>query len=95
MRQHGRKTRSRGRSGVGAALLRAMLLVGPLALALVFGVAPRGDRLVTASGGEGLDTMTTGSVSSSRFSFAVGSPRAAGSLGPCLRFPDGTDRGAC
>lgn len=94
MNQHGRKTRSRRRSGAGTALLRATLLVGPLALALAFGIAPRAERTVMAGGGEGLDAMTTGSVSS-RLSFASGRPDAAGPLRSCLRFPDGTNRGAC
>ncbi len=80
--------RSPRRAGVAGALLRALLLVGPLAGAIAFGVAPRGeDRLVAANGSEGIDTMTTGSVSSSRFTFAP--------AGGCLRLPDGRGSGRC
>ncbi len=58
---------------------------------IAFGLAPRGtDRVVAANGTEGIDTMTTGSVSPSRFTFAVGGLTA----GACLRLPDGGQRGS-
>ncbi|KQQ79822.1 hypothetical protein ASF65_12430 [Aureimonas sp. Leaf324] len=84
--------RSPRRAGVAGALLRAALLVAPLAGAIAFGIAPRGsDRLVAANGSEGIDTMTTGSVSASRFTFAVG----AAPVGGCLRVGDGRPGGSC
>ncbi|WP_182085169.1 hypothetical protein [Aureimonas sp. ME7] len=82
---------------MAGALVRALLLFGPLAAALAFGVAPRsgGDRLVASNGAEGIDTMSTGSVSSSRFTFAIGSAPVIARPAGCLYFPDGTQRGAC
>ena len=90
-----RKIKKCRRSGTGAALVRASLLVGPLALAIVMGIAPRSERTVAANGQDGLDMMATGSVKPSSFSFAVGGPTAPTQIGPCLRFPDGSQRGAC
>lgn len=84
--------RSPRKAGAAGALLRAMLLVGPLAAAIAFGIAPRtGERLVAANGAEGIDTMTTGSVSPSRFTFALGSAPAGG----CQRLADGLAGGSC
>ncbi|WP_279479024.1 hypothetical protein [Aureimonas sp. SK2] len=84
--------RSPRRAGTAGALLRATLLVGPLAAAIAFGIAPRaGERLVAANGAEGIDTMTTGSVSPSRFTFALG----ASPVGGCQRPADGPLGGIC
>lgn len=84
--------RSPRRAGVAGALVRAALLVAPLAGAIAFGIAPRGsDRMVAANGSEGIDTMTTGSVSASRFTFAVG----AASSGACQTLATGRPGGAC
>ena len=80
--------RSPRKAGAAGALLRAFLFVGPLAGAIAFGLAPRGeDRLVAANGSEGIDTMTTGSISSSRFTFAPG--------GGCMRLPGSMGKGTC
>ncbi|WP_062218122.1 hypothetical protein [Aureimonas sp. D3] len=87
-----RSKRRTRRSGAGAALLRAMLLVGPLALAIVVGLSPRFERSLS---GDGIDMSITGSVAPSSFSFAMGAPSSPSYLNSCLRFPDGSQRGAC
>jgi len=95
-RPRNRRRRSVRRSGTGAALLRALLLAGPLAIAVLLGMgANRPERLVASNGPEGLDAMSTGSVSGSRFTFTLGAPAVPASFAGCLRFPDGSQRGAC
>jgi uncharacterized membrane protein len=86
------KRRSRRQGGVASALLRATLLLGPLVLAIVVGFSPRSERALSA---DGVDMTMTGSVKPSGFSFAMGGPSAPSQIGPCLRFPDGSQRGAC
>ncbi len=85
-----RRRRIRHGTGTGAALMRAMLVVGPLALAVVVGIAPRSDRVV--SGGDGIDMTMTGSVKPSSFSFTTGAPTQVGS---CVRFGEFNQRGSC
>lgn len=87
-----RSKRRLRRTGAGAALLRATLFVGPLVLALVVGLSPRFERSLS---GDGVDMSITGSVAPSGFTFAMGGPSAPTHLSPCLRFPDGSQRGAC
>ena len=87
-----RSKRRLRRSGAGAALLRATLLVGPLALAIVVGLSPRFERSLSD---DGVDMSITGSVLPSGFSFAMSAPTSPSNLHPCLRFPDGSQRGAC
>ena len=97
-RSRRRRSRPARPSGTLGALARALLLAGPLAIAVVLAAGPRADRserLVAANGPDGLDAMTTGSVSGSRFTFAVGAPTVPPSFAGCLRFPDGSQRGAC
>ena len=90
------KSRSRRRvrrnGGTGAALIRALLLAGPLGLALVVGLSPRFERSLSP---DGIDMTMTGSVKPAGFSFAVGGAGATSQFGPCLRTGDGSQRGAC
>lgn len=81
------------------ALLRALLLVGPIAGMLVGALASapgaRSDRLFALDGAEGLDRTTTGSIGRPSVAFPAGGPLTLPNGGPCLRFPDGSQRGAC
>ena len=83
--------RCRKPSALGA-VGRAALLAVPLGAALVLGLSPRSERDVMAYGADGIDTMSTGSVSPSRFAFSF---QRGGSNEGCLRFPDGSQRGSC
>ncbi|WP_427024242.1 hypothetical protein ACP4J4_17310 [Aureimonas ureilytica] len=86
------KRRLRRNGGTGAALLRALLLAGPLAIAIVVGLSPRAERSLS---NEGIDMTMTGSVKPSGFSFAIGGPASPTAFGACLRTSDAAPRGMC
>jgi hypothetical protein len=81
------------------ALVRASLLVGPLAAALVLALASapggRTGQSAAFDAADGLDATTTGSITRPSVPFATGDPISRPNGGPCLRFPDGSQRGAC
>ncbi len=81
------------------ALMRALLLAGPLGavLLLALGSAPggRNDRILAMDGADGLDATVTGSITRPSVPYATGNPLDRANGGPCLRFPDGSQRGAC
>ena len=81
-------------------LFRATLLFGSIAAALALIVVPAADRhakLATADQAEGLDMMPTGSNKHADRRTYVESRSVLwdSKTGPCLLFPDGTQRGAC
>ncbi|BDA86106.1 hypothetical protein Sa4125_36480 [Aureimonas sp. SA4125] len=81
-------------------LFRATLLFGSIAVALAMIVVPTADhqaKLVAAERVKTLDTVTTGSSVRSDKKHYVSrlSVLTDPDKGPCLLFPDGTQRGAC
>ena len=81
-------------------LFRATLLFGSIAAALALIVVPAADRhsrFANADQVNGLDRMTTGSNAPSHKRTYVESRSVLwdAKTGPCLLFPDGTQRGAC
>jgi len=80
-------------------LFRATLLFGSIAAALALIVVPAVDRhtKVAVSQGQDLDMMPTGSNSHANRRTYVESRSVLwdSKTGPCLLFPDGTQRGAC
>ncbi|WP_156418036.1 hypothetical protein [Aureimonas sp. AU4] len=81
------------------ALLRASLLAGPLAAALVLTLASapgrQEDRPIALDAPDGLDATLTGSIVRPSVSYPAGGPLSLPNGGPCLRLPDGSQRGAC
>jgi hypothetical protein len=82
-------------------LFRATLLFGSIAVALAMIVVPTADQQakqrVAAERARELDPITTGSNSTTDRQSYVSrrSVLTDPSKGPCLLFPDGTQRGAC
>jgi hypothetical protein len=81
-------------------LFRATLLFGSIAVALAMIVVPTADhqaKRVAAERTRELDPITTGSSGTSdrKTYVARRSVLSDPSKGPCLLFPDGTQRGAC
>lgn len=85
-----------GLRGLRRALLRASVLFGSLAVAVVMLFGQGSERPMRyADGNEGIDEILTGTVASpSRYVIGRSVLQPAGS-GPCLYFPDGTRRGTC
>ena len=84
----------------GTGLFRATLLFGSIAVALALIVVPNADhqsKQIAASRAQTLDPITTGSNTRSDHQRYVSrrSVLTDPSKGPCLLFPDGTQRGAC
>lgn len=84
-------------AGMGTVLLRASLLFGPIAVTFAVAMAmPGGDRdnrYFAMNRIDNLDRMQTGSIGSGNV--VALQPVRAGGPGPCLYFPDGSQRGAC
>lgn len=81
-------------------LFRATLLFGSIAAALALIVVPAADRhakISVAERGQALDPTVTGSAGHAGKNTYVESRSVLwdGKAGPCLLFPDGTQRGAC
>ena len=89
------ETLSEARTG----LFRATLLFGAIAIALALIVVPTADRhakLAVAEHAEGLDQIVTGSNrDASKRYVETRSVLWDAKHGPCLLFPDGSQRGAC
>lgn len=78
-------------------LFRATLLFGSIAAALALIVVPAADRHAKRAIAERLDPIATASTPSpAKRRYVVSrSVLQDRSSGPCLLFPDGTQRGAC
>lgn len=91
-----RTVRRRRGAGTLGALGRAALLFGPLGAVLAFATLAGSDNRSTRTLAlQDVDDMATGSIAASGAlpSVVPFSGRANG--GPCLRFPDGSQRGDC